>query len=353
MRLLVVDDSLVARSLLKKALANIEANVEIDTASNGNIALQKMRAANYDLIILDIEMPELDGLQTLEKMREEGIKMKTIVFASETPGAAKKTIKAFSLGAWDVISKPVGDNFSEEGLLDRVSSAIVPKVKRLLGADANVKGSPGEPPKSGSKLLYDKVNIDLFMPAVLAIASSTGGPAALEKVLASVRGDAKIPILIAQHMPPFFTKSLAQNLSNVAELPAAEAQHGETLLPGRIYVAPGDFHMEVKTTPFGQIISLDQRAQRNSVRPAADYLLESVANIFGKRALAVVLTGMGEDGKDGARAIKEKGGAVLIQNKESSVVWGMPGAVHGIGAFDTMGNLDELGVLVQKKCAGL
>lgn len=354
MKLLIVDDSIVARSLLKKALSGLETGVEIDSASNGNIALQKMRASSYDLVILDIEMPELDGLQTLEKMREEGLNMKTIVFASETPGAAQKTIKAFGLGAWDVIPKPVSDNFTETDLVERVSKAILPKVKRLLGAEMGAKkGNSTQKIEAKNQSLYPDVNFPLFSPSILVIASSTGGPAALEKVLTYIAGNSKIPILIAQHMPPFFTKSLAQNLGAISGLPAAEAQHGESLQPGKIYVAPGDFHMEVKETPFGAIVALDQRPQRNSVRPAADFLLESAAKIYGARTLALVLTGMGEDGKDGARVVKEKGGVVLIQNRETSIVWGMPGAVHDIGAFDKMGNLDELGTWVQGKCIGI
>jgi two-component system chemotaxis response regulator CheB len=191
-------------------------------------------------------------------------------------------------------------------------------------------------------LVYPKIDLFLLVPRVIVIGSSTGGPNALEAIFTQFKGKAlNFPIVIAQHMPPIFTKSLAERLSVLSGLSCAEAVHGEPLKDGRVYIAPGDFHTTIVRHDKSVVLQNDQGPKQNSVRPAVDPLFESAALAFRNQVLAVILTGMGEDGARGCRAVKEVGGAVLIQDRETSVVWGMPGAVHQLGAFDKMAPLEE------------
>jgi two-component system chemotaxis response regulator CheB len=194
---------------------------------------------------------------------------------------------------------------------------------------------------------FDKASLRDFRPGVIVIASSTGGPNALEQIFQKIPPSFEIPILIAQHMPPIFTKILAKRLGDLCQKPSDEAVDGELIKPGRVYMAPGDFHLLLARSSEGIVIKLDRGPQRNSVRPAADYLFESAASLFGVACFGVVLTGMGQDGLHGARAIKAAGGKVMIQDEPSCVVFGMPGAIYKANCFDRIGDLDSIAGVIQ------
>ncbi len=332
---LIVDDSVLFRSQIQLALKDVPEIDIVGTASNGKIALQKLQQQNIDVCILDIEMPEVDGMETLRQMKELGIKTKAIMFSTLSIAGAEKTLEAMKLGAVDFCPKPQPDqtNLSPAG---KIRESLLPKI---LSLNVNQE-SPLRVTNSQQNNRPFKWN--LFMPQVLVIASSTGGPNALTDFFGQLKEDVPFPILVTQHMPPLFTASLAERLGFHSGKISREAVHGEILLPNRIYVAPGNFHMSISGDWRRPAISLDQGPLRNFVRPCADFLFESAASVFGKGVLGIVFTGMGRDGADGASAIKKNKGAVLIQSQESCVVFGMPGAVFEEGNFDFMGTPQEI-----------
>lgn len=351
MKVLVVDDSVVFRTQITTALSGVP-GIEISgTAPNGRIALQKLQQSPADLITLDMEMPEMDGMETLKALRAINKTIKVIVFSSQTIRGAEKALDALREGADDVVAKPSGDNLNFESALDAVKSALLPKVlqftdQRLqslrsttsLRPTADVVSIPR--PLKNVQGQYLRRPIKSMFPKAVVIASSTGGPTALEVIFSKLKGPFKIPILIAQHMPPVFTQIFARRLGELTGVPASEATNGQPILANHIYVAPGDYHLRVERVDGQTMTKISQDPQRNSVRPAADYLFESAAQIYGRTCLGLVLTGMGEDGCDGAKAVKDMDGGILIQNKESCTVFGMPGAVFDSGAYDEIGDLD-------------
>lgn len=348
-RVLIVDDSTVYRSQIRAALEGVAGVEVVGFASNGRLACEVLKSKAVDIITLDMEMPEMDGLATLAELKKMGITAKVIVFSAQTKAGAESTLAALRLGAVDFIAKPALDPKAGSPA-ETIRAHLAPKVLQFAAAGPAPLPSPGlpaaaspatvAPAASASLAGFAPVNWRTFSPAIVTIASSTGGPAALESFFSQVRGPLTCPILIAQHMPPVFTATLAERLSRMSGLQIAEAQAGEALVPGRVYIAPGDFHLRVSVS--GKTLNLDQGPQRNSVRPAADHLFESAAAAYGARTLGIVLTGMGADGRDGAIAIKKAGGAVVIQDRLSCVVFGMPGAVAEARAFDQEENLSGI-----------
>lgn len=361
MRVLIVDDSVVFRSQIKQSLAGIEGLEVVGTAANGKIALDRLQDVPCDVVILDLEMPEMNGFEFLAELKTRKLPPKVIVFAAPDPSGAKNVFEAFRAGAVDFITKPQGGGDLDSSLRS-IREQLVPKIKqfherRVRGVEAvkaspikvMVSESPG-PSASVSIPSYHRVAIETFRPGVVLIGCSTGGPGVLDQLFAALKGaSVSVPILIAQHMPALFTESLARRLAAVSGLPVAEGKAGERIERGKVYVAPGDFHMSVGPadggTGTGAVIKIDQGPKRHNVRPSVDTLFESAANVYGQSCAAFILTGMGEDGKQGCIAVKQKAGAVMIQDRESSVVWGMPGAVHASGAFDREGSVVE--------CAGV
>lgn len=352
MRVLIVDDAVVFRSQIKASLEGVEGITVVGSAANGKIALDRLDQLACDAIILDMEMPEMNGIEFLKEMKGRGHKQKVIVFASPGAQGARQAFEAIQAGAADFVPKPQGAG-SLELTLEGIKRELVPKVMQFAKSKHQmVKALHPEIQKGdlsyvaaneATKTKFRRINLRSMKPRMVIIGSSTGGPRALEQVLGRLKDRRPlVPILIAQHMPPHFTACLANQLHQVCGIPAAEGVQGEAIVPGRIYIAPGDYHMNVNRVLNGQpIIQLDQGPKRNSVRPAVDSLFESAARHYGDAVAAFILTGMGEDGKIGCQAVKEAGGGVMIQDAESSVVWGMPGAVHSIGAFDIMGDLNE------------
>ncbi len=360
MRILVVDDSVVFRSQIKSAIDGIEGIVVVNTAANGKIALDRLEQNSIDVVILDLEMPEIDGMTVLSEMKKRGLKQKVIVFAATSGNGIDLVFSSLNAGASDFIAKPYSTGSLEQAL-EGIKKELIPKIlqfknKFLKMEQSRVKNSHAIIEKKDDfqqKIppTFKPLNISHFKPKIIGIGSSTGGPTALCEIFLKLKEKTlNIPILLAQHMPPNFTAHLAQNLEKLSGHPVREAKQGELILPGNIYIAPGDFHMSVeqRESELKPIIRLDQGPKRNSVRPAVDNLFESIAKIYKDNSAVFVLTGMGEDGKIGAQAIKSASGRVIIQDEESSVVWGMPGAIHASGNFDAMGNLNDCAnILIQ------
>jgi len=328
-RVMVVDDSAVVRGLISRW---VEAAPDIEItgyAGNGEQAMKQLPAADPDIVLLDIEMPVLDGLSILPRIRKQAPDAKIIMVSSLTVRHARETFKALTMGATDFLPKPSANGQAmtassfHEGLLEKI---------RALAPRQRARPSPGRNKPLGAAPLVVASGDPSIAPEIIVIGGSTGGPQALF----SLFGDdfplaRQLPVLIAQHMPPTFTTIFARHLQGVSGLPASEGKDGETLKPGHIYVAPGDFHMTVDRTGGVPTLALDQGSPVNFCRPAVDRLFESVAPVFGSATLAIVLTGMGQDGCAGARKIRQAGGLVVIQDEASSTVWGMPGAIAEAG----------------------
>jgi len=361
MKILIVDDSVVFRSQIKAVVEGISQITEISLASNGKLALQRLETGHFDIMTLDMEMPEMNGIETLKALKSLPNCPAVIVFSAVTSRGAEATIQAMELGAIDFSPKPAqAMNLEEAQKLIRQD--LAPKIIQLCQKLQRLKAGPMTSERAALNPIlhmpehinlqfemskqWSKVNLDFFRPAAIVIGSSTGGPAALKSVLRGVRKPLQAPIFITQHMPPIFTKSLADNLSSQLGIAVEEGRNLEVVQANKIYIAPGDYHMSLKNRGDQVTIVLDQREKRCSVRPAVDYLFESAAEIYGSKLLGIVLTGMGQDGLLGCKAIKDRKGAVIIQDEASSTVWGMPGAVFKHGAFDKMCSLVELEVVL-------
>lgn len=340
-RLLIVDDSVLFRSQIQLALKDCPDIEIVGAASNGKIACDKMTHQEIDVCTLDIEMPEMDGIQTLKEMKNRGIKTKAIMFSSQSKAGAEKTLEAMKIGAFDFCPKPMPDE-TKMSPADKIREALLPKILALFGKkESSVLSTIAAPslvrPASKSNMLWET-----FRPEVLVIASSTGGPNALFDFFSHLKEPLPFPILVAQHMPPVFTTSLAERIASACGKVCREGVHGEIAKPDHVYVAPGNFHMKLTGDKDAPMITLDQGPQRNFVRPCADFLFESAAKIYTRNTFGIVFTGMGRDGADGCAVIKALHGAVLIQNEASCVVFGMPGAVYEAGHFDYQGTPVEL-----------
>ncbi len=327
-RVLIVDDAVVFRRLVADELNADPALDVVGTAANGRIALAKLTHVNPDLVILDVEMPELDGLATLKEIRKSHPKLPVIMFSALTERGASATLDALALGATDYFPKPINEG-GLDASLRIIREELIPAIKAVClrpTTQSPPVPAPGAPP--ASRILNQR-RID-----VVAIAASTGGPNALADVFAGLPGALPVPIVIVQHMPPMFTRLLAERLSSQFHQKVEEGRSGGALLPGHAWIAPGDFHMIV-VRDGGQVrLLLHQDPPENSCRPAADVLFRSVAQTFGPAVLGVILTGMGQDGLRGCEAIKAAGGEVIAQDEATSVVWGMPGYVARAGLAD-------------------
>ncbi len=357
MRVLIVDDSVVFRSAIRTALERLPGIEVVGAAANGKIALEKIKQLSVDLITLDMEMPDLDGIETLKQLRAAGHRQTVVVFSSMTTLGAERAIDALRFGADEVVAKPAqSEEGGIEGAVEKVRFALLPIIEAFRSKWAPApRSSPAGDTSSVGYSPPASLNIGLppsllrFRPAVLVIGSSTGGPMALENLFIALKDAVpRVPILICQHMPPVFTASLAKRLEVVCGIPASEGLQGESIKPGRIYVAPGDYHMVLAKGPNGAMVRLHQGPAVNSVRPAVDPLFESAAEVFGASVLSVVLTGMGADGAIGAERIRGVGGKVLIQDQASCVVFGMPGAVAEKKAFDGMGDPTSIGQFIRR-----
>lgn len=353
-RVMVVDDSTVIRGVLGRIIDAQPDMTVVSSAPNGRSALDLLRHRPVDVVLLDVEMPEMDGLAALPRILAENPGVRVLMASSLTQKGAQVTLNALSLGASDFIAKP-----SSRGALglDAVAAELVQKIRAIVRRTTTRTASvPVFAARPAAPAAHVEPAPLPFAPAatnrgeaprIVAIASSTGGPNALAAVLKAIPVDFPLPILITQHMPPAFTAALADRLARETGRPCREAQAGERIVAGRTYVAPGDHHMTVMTREREPVIRLDQGPPENHCRPAADPMLRSIASIYGPSALAVVLTGMGEDGCRGCAEIRRRGGRVVAQDEATSVVWGMPGAVVHAGLADAVLPLERIAPHIQ------
>ncbi len=364
-KVMVVDDAVVFRKGISDALAGDPDVVVIGTASNGKLALQKMALSLPDLVILDVEMPEMDGLATVAEIRKLWPRLPVIMCSAHTTEGARVTLQALERGANDFVTKPVTSSVQES--LAHFRHELLPRIKgncrHLLGTgDSGVRPavsvpSPltattakpvASPPRPPPVRTGPEHQIDLVVIGV-----STGGPNALADVIPLLPGDLPVPVLIVQHMPAMFTKLLAERLGSKSALKVDEASAGIIAKPGQVWIAPGGHHLTVSRSSGEYRLALNDDPPENSCRPAADVLFRAAAQTCGATTLAVVLTGMGEDGLIGCRLIQQAGGRVIVQDKDTSVVWGMPGSVAKAGLADKQLPLkDVAGEIVQRLKVG-
>ncbi|GAA0543917.1 hypothetical protein GCM10010172_26830 [Paractinoplanes ferrugineus] len=385
---LVVDDSVVVRRLIVDALGGAE-NIEVvGTASNGLLAQAKIDQLKPDVITMDIEMPQMNGIEAVRELRKRHKHIPVIMFSTLSAAGASATLEALSAGATDYVTKPSNVGSVNESIA-AVRSELVPKIhalggkRRMSGAPAGPPGrpAPAMPTRPGPGTAPPRAGLPPAgrpgrpgaVPAgppgaparpakrgtpggkvdILAIGSSTGGPDALTKVLTSLPSDLAVPIVITQHMPPVFTKMFAERLDRSTPLRVVEAGDGMELQAGCAYIAPGDSHLVLHRRGTSTLTQLSSAPPENSCRPAVDVMFRSVAALYGASAYATVLTGMGHDGRGGAKVLRDAGAEILAQDEASSVVWGMPGAVVGAGLADEVLPLDRIAAhLVNRVKAG-
>jgi two-component system, chemotaxis family, protein-glutamate methylesterase/glutaminase len=354
-RVLIVDDSVVIRRLLTDILS-AEPDIEVVGAvGSHSLALAKIQQAAPDVVTLDVEMPGMSGLDLLVEIRKLAPRLPVIMFSSLTRKAAATTLDALANGATDYVAKPTGAG-SLEASTQHVKSELVPKIRGLAvgrqtsvapvaAPAAAVPAPPPLPPPQSSErrpVLHSVPPPGRGPLDVLVVGSSTGGPNALAQLFKDIPASFPVPVLIAQHMPPVFTRLLAERMTAHCPVPFEEARQGVVLEPGKGWIAPGDHHMRVARKGTQVVLTLDKEAPENSCRPAVDPLFRSVAEVFGARALALILTGMGQDGLRGSEALRAQGAQILAQDEKSSVVWGMPGFVAKAGLADAVLPLAEL-----------
>lgn len=375
-RVMVVDDSAVIRGILGRWLEE-DRMIRVEaTAHNGVAALRQAQMQRFDVIVLDIEMPEMDGLTALPLLLKAQPGVQILMASTLTLRNADISLKALSLGAADYIPKPQATGIITNGidfrreLLEKVKTmAQVARRRRgepLIDFEgkgrtdvrsplARLKAQPGvakasgaaeAPARAPAQAVPARAQPSKSRPSALIIGASTGGPQALFNVLGKLPKPFRLPIFITQHMPPTFTKILAEHIQRQTGLPAAEAVDGEAARPGRVYVAPGGFHMTISGNASAPVISINDDPPVNFCRPAVDPLFASAAQIYSSACLAVVLTGMGHDGRDGAGEVVAHGGTVIAQDEPTSVVWGMPGAVTQAGYASFVLPLDRIGPAV-------
>ena len=342
-RILIVDDSVVVRRMVAEMLSADTALEVAATAPNGRIALAKLPQVNPDLVLLDVEMPEMSGLATLAALRKDYPRLPVIMFSRFTSRGATVTLEALTLGASDYVTMPENAGRAPQEVPE-LRRQLIDKIKELCHADQPVGTKRGAAPTPAR--VRPPSALGLSRPQrveIVAIGASTGGPNALATLIGALPAECPVPIVIVQHMPAAFTRLLAERLAARAAIGVVEGSGGTTLHPGSAWIAPGDCHMEVmRNAQQAVCLRLHQGPPENSCRPSVDVLFRSVAQMYGARTLAVVLTGMGQDGLRGCERIREAGGQVLVQDEGTSVVWGMPGLVARAGLADQVLPLEQL-----------
>jgi two-component system chemotaxis response regulator CheB len=359
-RVLIVDDSSVMRRIIATALAKHGQLEVAGYASNGLQAVARTQELQPDVVTLDLEMPELDGLSTLREIRKTNPSLPIIMFSTMTHRGAQATVMALTAGATDYVAKPTAAMGSMNQAFQVLENELIPKIvglaKRSVRRRQNSEISPGAaieaPPAPARTAPVMAAPRPIFamseLPrraapvAAIVIGVSTGGPMALKQLFAAITVPLSVPVYIVQHMPASFTPLLAARLTASGSMTVKEPINGEIPIPGVAYMAPGGQHMVVTGSAARVYMGLNQEAPQNSCRPSVDVLFQSAAQVYGEAVLAVVLTGMGYDGVRGCQDVKARNGQVIVQDEESSVVWGMPGAVSQQGLADLVLPLDKI-----------
>ncbi len=352
---MLVDDSAIIRGALSRIIEKDPVIQVVSSVMNGELAVSAAATKKPDIVILDVEMPVMDGLTALPKIIESSPKSKVIMFSALTERGAEVSIKALSLGAVECIGKPssaqdVGEGSDFEQNLISIIKGLAPRPQ--AAPPVNIASSAAPKTSTAQNFtLHENPHAYTSKPAMIAIGSSTGGPQALFEVIKNFKGF-DIPIVVTQHMPATFTKMLAQHIENNTGLPAREGEHGMMIENGHVYIAPGGFHMLIEKSDEGLHIKIDDGPPENFCKPSVDPMFRSVIDIYGQRVLGVILTGMGNDGLPSAKTLVEKNGRVIAQDEETSVVWGMPGAVAQAGICSKVLPLNQIGPWVKQAVLG-
>jgi two-component system chemotaxis response regulator CheB len=332
--ILVVDDSALVRRVVTDALAEDPEIRVVGTAANGRLALAKIEQLGPDLITLDIEMPVMDGLETLRVLRRTRPRLPVIMFSTLTEVGATATLNALSLGASDYVTKP-SNTGSFAASRRSVQDQLIPRIHALCKKPVVLARPPVAAPTAPARPRAARIDL-------VAIGCSTGGPDALTKVVGGLPATFPVPVVVVQHMPAVFTRMFAQRLDRSVALRVVEAADGMPVLPGSVYIAPGDQHLEVVRRGVAIQTRLSQGPPENFCRPAVDVLFRSVARVYGGAVLALVLTGMGHDGQHGCEPLRAAGAQIIAQDQATSVVWGMPGSIVAAGLADSVLPLERL-----------
>lgn len=372
LRVLVADDSILFRKIITEALTSLPGVEVVGSAQNGKIALQKVMELKPDLLTLDMEMPEMDGIGVLDALRAAKVKVFTIIVSALTRQGGDLTLRALEKGAIDFITKPGGTGSVES--LKAIKKDLAPHIRMITSRleIRNIlinKSEPGKPAARSAAPPNKPVATDQAAhplsacvrrpvmsgrPDLVLIGVSTGGPNALARLLPSIPKDLGVPILIVQHMPPVFTQSLAESLSAKCPMKVYEASHGAVIEPNTVYLAPGGRQMRIVLNAEGRkTIQITDDPPENNCKPSVDYLFRSVANAMPGKAMAVILTGMGSDGLIGVKLLRRHGCFTIAQNEASCVVYGMPKAIVDAGIADAVLPLDEIASLIIATVRGI
>jgi two-component system, chemotaxis family, protein-glutamate methylesterase/glutaminase len=341
LRILVVDDTAIYRKIVSDILREIDGVEVVGTAIDGTFALEKIAALKPDLVTLDLEMPQLNGVEVLRQLRAQQSPVGVLMLSAFTSEGAAATTEALRLGAFDFVLKPVSDSLlsSSATLRQKLTERITAYAQSRNLAHPVLRQAPEQPKVTVSKIVPARGD---EVPEVIVLGISTGGPEALNRVIPELPADLAAPLFIVQHMPPLFTKSLADDLNRRSKLKVCEAVDGQLARPGDCLIAPGGKQMKIERTELGPVVHITDDPPENSCRPAVDYLFRSAAHHYGSRVVAIVMTGMGSDGTLGCRLLKRHGAMVLAQDKESCVVFGMPSIIVADGLADRVVSLKEM-----------
>ncbi len=346
-KVFIIDDSPMIRDILGTVVKSASDMVLVGEAENGRVALEKLQFINPDIITLDIQMPEMDGLETLKRIMATK-PIPVIMISSFTRDGADITFKALELGAVDYIQKPSLSSIRNN--INLISDLLLTKIRVFSGFEL-----PG-------KTMFKQPSVDDDVPVIgglpscnlpvtpnnqfeyICIGASTGGTVALTQIIPQLKEELKVPVLVVQHMPKLYTSSFAKRLNNLSKLKVVEVQGGEVLTPGVVYLAQGGFHMKVDS---GRIV-IEDSEEVNCHKPSIDVLFNSISSINGSRTMGIILTGMGSDGAKGISQIKRTGGFTIAQDEQSSVIFGMPASAIKTGAIDRIMPLDQIPIFINK-----
>ncbi|MDH4317297.1 MAG: chemotaxis response regulator protein-glutamate methylesterase [Desulfobulbaceae bacterium] len=360
LKVLVVDDTIVYRKAVSDILSELPSVEVVGVAHNGKIAMSKIKTLKPDLLTLDIEMPEMNGIEVLEELQKNTPEVSAIMVSTLTSEGGEMTMKALELGAFDFILKPNTTNIESSKKVLR--DLLFPIIKAFQNSRFNIGGAgraePTPKPAPASIAKPSPVqrtpipsrSISRSKSEIVTIGISTGGPNALGRMLPQLPGDLGVPIVIVQHMPPIFTQSLANSLNSKCALTVKEGENGEPISDNTVYIAPGGKHMKLIASADGKnrVIKITNDPPENSCKPSADYLFRSVADYYVGRATAVIMTGMGSDGTKGLELLKQKGAYIVAQDEKTCTVFGMPKVPIEKGLVDTIAPLSNIAAEIIK-----